>query len=271
MTIDWKKYIDHIYCIHYVPYSDRRERLEKELKRVGILDSGIFSWQLSYDIPKFTKNPLEDNTYNHLQCYCNAKYMGYKKVMILEDDIVFLKDINMIQTLLDNLPNEYDICLFDHIFFKNDFYINDTHIDIFKYGEINKYYRYFYHVYLSSNYIICSTLYDTIINRILKDIIINEHLNPEDFYLSNFIKDNVKEDNYYNNEHTFIVNLFKYKSIISNKRMSIQHQYDNAPNLKHKFGKKLYINNTNEPIDIANKNILELPLNLEDYNTYEKE
>lgn len=49
--IDWKHHFDHIFCLHYVPNVDRKQRIESELKRVGILDSGIFSWHMSVPSP----------------------------------------------------------------------------------------------------------------------------------------------------------------------------------------------------------------------------
>ena len=59
--IDCKKHFDHIYCIHFVEYKERRPELMEELNRVGILDSGIFSFKYTF------RTPLDNvllNSYN---------------------------------------------------------------------------------------------------------------------------------------------------------------------------------------------------------------
>ena len=42
IKIDWKKYVDKIYCIRYIGESEYRiKKCTEEFKRVDILDSGI--------------------------------------------------------------------------------------------------------------------------------------------------------------------------------------------------------------------------------------
>ena len=53
--IDWKKHFDHIYCIHYLPYQNRYKKCLEEIVRVGIKDSGVFSWKITWDSPIFDK------------------------------------------------------------------------------------------------------------------------------------------------------------------------------------------------------------------------
>ena len=52
--IQWNKYFDKIYCIHYINAIERMPRLLNELSRVGILNSGIFEWFYGYDSPFFS-------------------------------------------------------------------------------------------------------------------------------------------------------------------------------------------------------------------------
>ena len=63
--IQWNKYFDHIYCICNIGIN-RFEKINSELKRIGILDSGIFSW-------KITTNKLLSYTNYDLK-YNNEKY-----------------------------------------------------------------------------------------------------------------------------------------------------------------------------------------------------
>ena len=148
--IDWKKYFDHIYCIHYMPYQDRYAKCRDELTRVGIKDSGVFSWKLTWDSPIFEKLYQVCNAapsigcmkvgFAHYMCIKEAYELGFKHILILENDNIFLKDVDEIQRILDDLPEDYDICFLDKIpsklakydeALKND-RVNDSYIDIDK-------------------------------------------------------------------------------------------------------------------------------------------
>ena len=147
--IEWKKYFDHIYCIHYIPYAERYKKCIEELKRVGIRDSGIFSWKLTWDSPIF------DRLYDlypkapslgcmkvglaHYLAIKEAYELGFKRVLILENDNIFLKDVKRIREILDTLPDK-DIVLLDKVPAVSAKYeeaivndkINDNFIDIGK-------------------------------------------------------------------------------------------------------------------------------------------
>lgn len=123
--IDWKKYFDHIYCIHYLPYKERYRKCVDELTRVGIRESGIFSWKLTWDSPLFDKLYQVCNFapsvgcmkigFAHYMCIKEAYELGFNHVLILENDNIFLKDVNKIEKILNDLPDDYDICLLDKI------------------------------------------------------------------------------------------------------------------------------------------------------------
>lgn len=123
--IKWDKYFDHIYCVHFLPYKDRLAKITSELKRVGILDSGIFSWQYTWDTPFY--DVLSRTSINkalsvgYMKCglsqyYCHkeAYDLGYDRILVLEDDISFLKDLDKIQEILEATPEDYDLVLYDN-------------------------------------------------------------------------------------------------------------------------------------------------------------
>lgn len=126
--IDWTKYFDKIYCIRFLPmHSERHERTEKELKRVGILDSSIFEWKNAFCSPFFEvisknikhrhidtiKNQGAFNcAFMHYECMKMAEAMNYSKILIIEEDLVFLKSLDTIVKILDAMPNT-DVCLLD--------------------------------------------------------------------------------------------------------------------------------------------------------------
>ena len=113
--IDWQKYCDKIYCIHCVNYEDRMQGLEQELRRVGIWESGILEIRENYKNPvdNFIKGkmgvdprslimPLFIETYRIIS---EAKYKGFKRIAIMEDDVRFLKDKERIIHILNAIPS----------------------------------------------------------------------------------------------------------------------------------------------------------------------
>lgn len=122
--IDWKKHFDHIYCIHYLPYNNRYKKCFEELTRVGIRESGIFSWRLTWDSPIFEKlyqvYPAAPSLgcmkvgFAHYQCIKEAYELGFKRILILENDNAFLKDLEELEKIIENTP-DYNIVLFDKI------------------------------------------------------------------------------------------------------------------------------------------------------------
>lgn len=122
---------DHIYCLHYLPATDRLQKIKNELARVGINEKAdYFSWV--YDYP----TPLLDLVYNdkrlnmhsalksssrdyikrvsmkHYQIVKEAYSLGYERILILENDIRFHRDMNYISTMLQNIPDT-DVVLLD--------------------------------------------------------------------------------------------------------------------------------------------------------------
>ena len=152
--IKWDEKFDAIYCISLADNISRRDDLKKELKRVGILDSKVFHWKITVknELYKYIwNNPsLKANkwwfhltgtlncTLEHYAVYKECLALGYKRVLILEDDVVFLKDIKEIEKAIDNIPENYDILKFNSYFSGteeeiqkviNDNKINDYYFD----------------------------------------------------------------------------------------------------------------------------------------------
>lgn len=116
--IDWKKYVDHIYVITCTKCKDRLPDLYKELNRVDIdinsdevtniqnINTPIYKVLknsfVSYNPCMQECNSLFISTIAHYYCMKNALENEYSKVLILEDDVRFLKDKNQIQYMLDN-------------------------------------------------------------------------------------------------------------------------------------------------------------------------
>lgn len=128
MGINWGTYFDAIYCLSLAEFTERRQLMEKELQRVGILDSGIFHGKVTvknefykyiwnnpaFNTPDWWRN-LTGNmncTMGHYEIMKECIARNYDRVLIIEDDVRFLKDIRMARLILENIP-QADIIMFD--------------------------------------------------------------------------------------------------------------------------------------------------------------
>ena len=114
--IQWNKFFGHIYCIHYKGHVERFEGLNDELKRVGILDSGIFEYKYTDIDNNHYKIAANKVTIHHKECINDAIYNKYNRILILENDIRFLKDLSVIEDYLNQIPKNADMVWFDYIY-----------------------------------------------------------------------------------------------------------------------------------------------------------
>ena len=122
---------DHIYCLHYLPATDRLQILRNELKHVGIDETAdYFSWVYDYPTPLldlvYNDNRLNMDTalksssrdyikrvsMKHYEIIKEAYALGYERILILENDIRFHRDRKYIADMLTNLP-ETDVVMLD--------------------------------------------------------------------------------------------------------------------------------------------------------------
>lgn len=136
-----------------------------ELNRVGIINTDKFYMYYCYDSPFFDvlrKNisysrscryGIDNNTINQFKCSLHhyeimkmSYALGYNRILILEDDIVFLKDLELYQKILQYIPTT-DLVLFDKFICSYDEFNNHLICD----QKINDYYMSFNHVSLLSS------------------------------------------------------------------------------------------------------------------------
>lgn len=128
VIIPWSDYFDHIYCFNFLPNVARRKAMEKELQRVGILNSGIFSffhsspdpWERCVEriAPRTSPEPKSNIGFINLglataRALREAKWLGYGRVLFLEDDVRFLKDISALYDIIHGSPWERNIIQYD--------------------------------------------------------------------------------------------------------------------------------------------------------------
>lgn len=118
LGFQWGDYFDRIFCIHYVEYKNRTDIIERELDRIGILGSGIFEWRYTY------KNMFEKNLAQMLgvkpcsligplfietkRMFAESLYKNYNRIMVIQDDALFLKDVEEIQKIIAHIPDNAD-------------------------------------------------------------------------------------------------------------------------------------------------------------------
>lgn len=99
-------FFDKIYCINLEHRTDRWELALKEFKKIGIEN----------DVTRFNGVYNKDNgnlgcTLSHYNVIKDAKDNNYERILIFEDDVLFLdNDVSLIENTLDQLNNiNYDI------------------------------------------------------------------------------------------------------------------------------------------------------------------
>lgn len=124
MKINWKRYFDQIYLISYTKNVEHRAIAEAELKRIG-----VESYQVKYSVDNKLLDNLKESfnsmdikkhalyvTNTHYETIKEAYDLGYERILILEDDVVFLNDISKIKDELDYaLASNADISMYDYV------------------------------------------------------------------------------------------------------------------------------------------------------------
>ena len=139
-------------ALYYTGYKDERfARMDSELARVGLSDAHrIYQYPSSLcnkirsDIitsPSMRSNyGYMNTTLGHYNAISTAYHLGCKSVLIIEDDMRFLKDLSEIEVILDSMPEDYCIAMLDCRFPKKDF---SSWERCFNYRMINSYWSEF--------------------------------------------------------------------------------------------------------------------------------
>lgn len=119
----WNRF-SYVGLVCYTQYKDRIDEITPELKRVGLLNKVHFH----YDFPSIYRERLYKTCgmskynskggsffmgVNHYNVIKTAFELGHESVLVMEDDIRFLKDISLIEDIVSTMPEKYDLVLFD--------------------------------------------------------------------------------------------------------------------------------------------------------------
>ena len=120
---DFKKF-EYVGVVCFTGYVDRQRDLSKELVRVGLNDVH-YHWDfpspykdaLKRSIPMTRFNAKNSCFFiglNNYKIIATAYHLGYRNVLVMEDDIRFLRDLNLLDEIISCLPEDYDLAMLDH-------------------------------------------------------------------------------------------------------------------------------------------------------------
>ncbi|MBO6031777.1 MAG: hypothetical protein J6Q22_10015 [Prevotella sp.] len=119
----WGRF-EYIACICFTGYKDRQISIIEELKRVGLLNKVHFFWDFPSPYTKVLAQRLCKDSYhqkmfpvgyNNYRAIKTAYELGYSSILVMEDDIRFLKDLRLLAHTIRSLP-EYEIAMLDKNF-----------------------------------------------------------------------------------------------------------------------------------------------------------
>ena len=120
----WTKF-EYIACICFTGYIERQKKISDELSRVGILGRTNFFWDFPSPFTSvLSKNICRDTYhqkmfpvgYNNYRAIKTAYELGFNSILVIEDDIRFLKDLSLVTNSINILPDDYEIAMLDKNF-----------------------------------------------------------------------------------------------------------------------------------------------------------
>lgn len=126
--IPWRDWFDRIVCFTHLPNAARRRAMERELERVGILGSGIFEfaytapdpWEGCIEVaaPRIAAEPRTNRAFVNLglataRVMRKARWLCWRRVLFLEDDARFLRDLAELEDAFAGTPWERNIVQYD--------------------------------------------------------------------------------------------------------------------------------------------------------------
>lgn len=127
--IDWSKWFDGIYLVHYIDQDDRWEFLKRQFKEIGIDDKIL---HVRYAYPnRFSEMVTEkvksehgvgwntlsgwtDAAMNNLGLMYEARHAKSKRILLIENDVAFLKDLQFLEKAFDAIPEDADLCQLEY-------------------------------------------------------------------------------------------------------------------------------------------------------------
>lgn len=124
--IDWGKYFDKVYCLHHLPQRNKVKRLKAELSRVGLWGNPVFEMRYTspckYDeiVWEREKHPRDAPAVGFVnialevrRILAEAQDAGYSRILLLENDVAFLRDLSEVDKILSDTPADCEVVQYD--------------------------------------------------------------------------------------------------------------------------------------------------------------
>lgn len=163
---DWSIF-DHVFCIHYLGNKKRDVGIKEEFSRVGLWGRDNFTLyetvRTAYEEQLPNQNEyagIKNLALNTLKILITAKFKGWKRILICEDDVCFLNDTGLLSDIIKHTPLDSDVCVFDKFVF-----IHNTEFqDFCNKNRLNKHFAQWVNgIYSSSCYMVGEGAYDKLI------------------------------------------------------------------------------------------------------------
>ena len=109
-------FFDKIYVISLISNNINQKFIKYQFSELGLDFEFIYGFDF-YNFKNINFNKLDSRTFScslaHYQAVMQAYNLNYNNVLILEDDICFIKDKNLIYDVLNNIPYNCDFISFD--------------------------------------------------------------------------------------------------------------------------------------------------------------
>lgn len=118
--------VDAAFTIFFTGYKERFPHMLRELERTGLVDWTHAVWQFPtpYDAWERSKLPhtaelqqrpgMWNTAKGHYRAIKTGYELGYERILIMEDDCRFLKDLAKVKATLEKAPANWDILMLDH-------------------------------------------------------------------------------------------------------------------------------------------------------------
>lgn len=114
---------DLIVSLAFTGYQDRAALMDKEIDRVGMRDVYRI-WQFPCPFDKTIQDHVSRNrvmghagffnsVIGHYRAIKTAYCLGAKRCLVMEDDIRFLCDLDLLNEVMCDIPNDYEFALLD--------------------------------------------------------------------------------------------------------------------------------------------------------------
>ena len=135
-----KTFFDKIYVLSLIQNKSRQEFIKEQFKDLDIdfefiygidyfnlrkdYKGDIINWPKTYETCENNKSGSFGCTLAHYQAVLQAYEFNYNNVLIIEDDICFIKDKETIEYFLNNIPEDADFISYSPRFIFDDLFNN---------------------------------------------------------------------------------------------------------------------------------------------------